>query len=69
MPIKIADRTFYAPAEVAELMHKTPGAVRYLMRSGKLKAHKFGPRKWYISEDALLESVSGGTTKQPNNQG
>ena len=67
MPIEIAGNKFYTPAEVAKILGTSAAAVRHLMRRGVITAHKFGPRKWYISEAVLLESLSG-TAKRSENK-
>lgn len=56
--IKLPTVTAYTVEEVAEILHKSPPAVRQQIRSGKLRAQKVG-RSWYVTEKSLTELVTG----------
>jgi excisionase family DNA binding protein len=44
----------YTPAEVGELLNLSKNSVNTLLRSGKLRAVRFG-RKWLIPRSAVHE--------------
>ena len=56
--IKLETTTAYTPAEVAEMLHKTPNTIRRYIKEGFLKAQKVG-RTWYITDKTLTEFVTG----------
>ena len=59
--IKLPTVTAYTIPEVAEIMHKTPEAIRKYIHSGKLRAQKVG-RAWYVTEKTLTEFITGEKT-------
>lgn len=56
--IKLPTATAYTVDEVAEIIHRTPDAVRKHIKAGRLKAQKVG-RAWYVTEKTLTEFITG----------
>lgn len=48
--MSISGIPFITLTEAAEEIGLTTGRLRQLLRAGKIKGHKFGPRAWVISE-------------------
>lgn len=58
MPIVLGNLTLYALDEIQEKLHVSRRTLYNYIKSGKLRAQKFGSTI-YVSEDALREYFSG----------
>ena len=56
--IKLPTVTAYTVDEVAELLNRSPAAIRAQINAGKIRAQKVG-RAWYVTEKTLTELVTG----------